>query len=102
MAQTTHKQWIKFGDNNSNYNSTIGSYNTTVSISDEDTEILHWLSPLGSDDRHHTLRTDRFEGVGDWFFGTSEFREWRGGLGRADQAVLFSSGDPGVGKTHLK
>jgi len=105
MAQTTHTQSITFGNNNANCSTTIGSYNTTTTTiynSDEDAKIMGWLSPLESDNRHHSLRTDRFGGVGDWLSGTSEFREWNGGEGGADQAVLFCSGDPGVGKTHLR
>ena len=104
MAQIIHTQSTTFGDNNSNCNNTIGSNNTTTTFynSDEDARIMHWLSPLDPDNRHHSLRTHRFEGIGDWLLETSEFREWRGSKGGADQAVLFCSGDPGVGKTHLR
>ena len=100
MAQTTLAQSINFGDNNSNCNNTIGSYN--IYNSDKDAEIMRWLSPLEPDIRHHDVRTNRFEGVGDWLLGTAKFREWREGEGGADQAVLFCSGNPGVGKTHLR
>ena len=62
---------------------------------------MRWLSPIEPENRHHGVRTDRFEGVGDWLFETSEFREWRG-EGGAEKAVLFCSGNPGVGKTHLR
>jgi len=99
---TTHTRSVKFGDNNVNCNNTIGSHNITIYSSDEDVNIMHWLSPLEPDNRHHSVRAERFEGVGDWLLETREFREWRGDKGRADQAVLFCSGDPGVGKTHLR
>ena len=102
MAQNIHIQSIAFGDNNDNCGNTIGSYNTTVYSSDEDAKIMHWLSPLEPDKRHDSLRTDRFDGVGNWLLETSKFREWREGEGGVDQAVLFCSGDPGVGKTHLR
>jgi len=102
MAQNIHTQSVAFGNNNANCGNTIGSYNTTIYSSDEDAKIMHWLSPLEPDKRHHSLRTDRFEGVGNWLLETSEFREWRGGEGGVDQPVLFCSGDPGVGKTHLR
>ena len=102
MAQTTLTQSIKFGDNNINSGNTIGSYNKTVYKSDEDAHIMRWLSPLEPEKRHHGVRTDRFEGVGDWLLITSEFLEWRGGDGGADKAVLFCSGNPGVGKTYLR
>ena len=47
------------------------------------------------------MRTDRFDGVGDWLLETSEFQEWRSSEDGADKAVLFCSGNPGVGKTYL-
>jgi len=103
---TTYTQSIKFGDNNANCGNIIGSYNTATTTivynSDEDAKVMRWFSPLEPDHRHHSLRTNRFEGVGDWFLETREFREWRGGEGGADEAVLFCTGDPGVGKTHLR
>ena len=95
MAHPTHTKSIKFGN-------TIGSYSTTVYKSEEDAQIMRWLSPLEPDTRHQGLRNDRFEGVGNWLLETSEFREWRGGQGGADKAVLFCSGNPGVGKTLLR
>ena len=107
MAQTR----IKFGDNNDHCITTIGSNNKTVHKtvyktvyieSDENAQIMHWLSPLEPENRHHGVRSDRFEGVGDWLLETSEFREWRGGEGEAEKAVLFCSGNPGVGKTYLR
>ena len=102
MAQATHRQSMRFGDNNANCGNISGSYNTTVYKSDKDAQILTWLSPLEPDSRHHTVRTNRHEGVGDWLLETGEFREWRGGEGGADKAVLLCSGNPGVGKTHLR
>ena len=102
MAQTTLTQSIKFGDNNINSGNTIGSYNTTVYKSDKDAQIMSWFSPLEPDNRHHSVRTNRHEGVGEWLLETSELREWRRGEDGADKAVLFCSGNPGVGKTHLR
>ena len=101
MAQTTLTQSIKFGDNNINSGNTIASYNKTVYKSDEDARIMRWLSPLEPENRHHGVRTDRFSGGGNWLLETSELREWRGGGGGAEKAVLFCSGNPGVGKTYL-
>ena len=83
-------------------NSTIGSYNTIIYKSDEDVQIMNWLSPLRPDNRHHGVRTQRFDGIGCWLLETKEFREWRGSEGGADKAVLFCSGNPGVGKTYLR
>jgi len=79
----------------------IGSFNSTVYKSDEDAQIMHWLSSLEPNKRHQSVRTDRFGGVGDWLLGTREWREWRGSDGEAGNAVLFCSGSPGVGKTYL-
>jgi len=102
MAQTTGAHTITFGDGNDNCGNINNSYNTTVYKSDKDAEIMRWLSPLEPDNRHHDVRNNRFEGVGNWLLGTVEFREWRGGKGGGDKAVLFCSGNPGVGKTHLR
>ena len=100
MAPMAHTQLI-----NRNVSYTY-SYNcctfAAVSNSGEDKGVMQWLSPLESDETHHVLRNDRFEAVGDWLFGTREFREWSVGEGGADEAVLFCSGNPGVGKTHLR
>ena len=63
---------------------------------------MRWLSPLEPNNRHQGVRTSRFVGVGDWLLETSEFREWRGDEDRAEKAVLFCSGNPGVGKTYLR
>ena len=100
MAQTSCS--VSVGDGGVNTGNVIGSFNNTIYNSDEDAQILRWLSPLEPNNRHQSVRTARFVGVGDWFLETSEFREWRDGSGGADQAVLFCSGKPGVGKTYLR
>jgi len=104
MAHTTNAHSIRFGDSNANCGNITDSFNThtTVYKSDEDRDIMRWLSPLDPNNRHQGVRTDRLAGVGDWLLGTSEFREWRKSEGGADQAVLFCSGNPGVGKTYLR
>jgi len=102
MAQTTHTHSVNIGDNNDRCGNIIGSFNNTFYKSDEDAQIMRWLSPLEPNNRHQSVRTSRFGGVGDWLLETSEFREWRGGEGEADRAVLFCSGNPGVGKTYLR
>jgi len=102
MAHTTNTHSLKFGDGNANCGIITDSFNThtTVYKSDEHAKIMPWLSPLESRNRHQSVRTGRFAGVGDWLLGTREFREWR--EGGADKAVLFCSGNPGVGKTYLR
>ena len=101
MAHNTYTHMVKFGDGNINSGNINDSFNTTVHQSNEDAQILSWLSPLEPGNRHHGVRTNRFEGVGDWLFGTGEMREWRGAEGGTDKAVMFCSGNPGVGKTYL-
>jgi len=98
MAQIS----INMGDGNVRSGNITGSFNSSFYMSDEDAHIMRWLSPLEPNNRHQGVRTDRFHGVGDWFLETSEFREWRGSEGGADKAVLFCSGNPGVGKTYLR
>jgi len=102
MAHTTNTHSIKFGDSNANCANITDSFNTTVYKSDEDAEIMRWLSPLEPNNRHQSVRIDRFGRVGEWLLETSEFREWRGSEGGADKAVLLCSGAPGVGKTYLR
>jgi len=63
---------------------------------------MSWLSPLEPGNRHHSVRTNGCEGVGNWLLGTGEWREWRGGEGGQDKAVLFCPGNPGAGKTYLR
>ena len=100
MDQTSHMLSVAFGDGNVHSGNISGSFNTYVS--DEDAQIMRWLSPLEPNKRHQGVRTDRFDGVGEWLFETGEFREWRNSEGGADKAVLFCSGNPGVGKTYLR
>ena len=100
MAQTSHILSVSFGGSNAHCDKIRDSFNSYMS--DEDAQIMRWLSPLKPNNRHQSVRTDRFDGVGDWLLETSTFREWRGGVGGAGRAVLFCSGDPGVGKTYLR
>ena len=98
MAQTSLS--VTLGDGNVYSGNINHSFNTY--ISDEDGKIIRWLSPLEPNIRHQGVRTERFDGIGDWLLETGEFREWRDGEGGAGKAVLFCSGNPGVGKTYLR
>ena len=100
MAQNTHT--VNLGDGNVHSCDITGSFNNTCDISDEDAQIMRWLSPLDTTSRHQGVRDNRFDGVGEWFLETSEFRQWRDSEGGANKAVLFCSGNPGVGKTFLR
>ena len=98
MAQSSYS--ASFGDSNANCGNITSSFN--ISMSDDDMRIMRWLSPLEPNIRHQGVRTERFDGIGDWLLETREFREWRESVGGSDQAVLFCSGNPGVGKTYLR
>ena len=102
MALIVNAYSAKFGDGSVNSGNITDSFNTTIYKSEGDEQIIRWLSPLEPGNRHDDVRTNRFAGVGNWLLETSEFREWRGGEGGADKAVLFCSGNPGVGKTYLR
>jgi len=72
--------------------------------SPEAAEVLAWLSPLEPQTRHHDIRADRVEGVGDWLLQTEEYRNWFNGIrgGKPNNSSLFCYGDPGVGKTYIR
>jgi len=97
MAQIS----LNFGDGSTRCGNFDHSFNNFY-ISDDDAPIMRWLSPLEPNNRHQGVRTERFDGVGNWLLETSEFREWRYSGGGAGKAVLFCSGNPGVGKTYLR
>ena len=99
MSQTSNVS-VKVGDGNKDTGNFKDCFN--VYKTDEDAEIMRWLSPLKPSDRHQTVRDKRFDGVGGWLLKTSEFREWRACSGGADKAILFCSGKPGAGKTYLR
>ena len=90
---------VNMGDGNVQSGNITSSFNSYVY---KHPEIMRWLSPLEPNNRHRDVRSDRFDGVAEWLLETKEFREWRSGGGGADNAVLFCSGNPGVGKTFLK
>ena len=100
MDRSAYQRSISFGNGNVNCNNVTNSYNKVTA--NESPEIMQWLSPLDPRGRHQDVRIDRLDGVGDWFLGTKEFREWRSNEDAADKAVLFCDGNPGVGKTYLR
>ena len=77
--------------------------NVNIGSADERAEILAWLSPLDPWIRHHDIRAQRVEYVGDWLLRTEEYRNWSDGNrgGEPDNSALFCYGDPGVGKTYI-
>jgi len=102
MAQTSNTLSKKLGHGNGILANVRGRFNWSAQRDSENAEIMRWLSPLEPDTRHLSVQGSRLKGVGDWFLKTREFREWSGDKGGAHNAVLFCSGNPGVGKTYLK
>ena len=89
------------------FSNNINSLNTTVNnltVVDDRSNILTWLSPLDPKLRHHDIRDRRVEDVGEWVLQTEEFGNWyaSSGGGELDNAVLFCYGHPGVGKTFIR
>jgi len=84
---------------NSNNTETI---NYSTYVSDERQQILEWLSPLTSRERHRDVRDARVDGVGDWLLRTGVFSAWRVSEDKAAKPVLLCYGDPGVGKTYFR
>ena len=97
MAQKSSRN-LSITDNINSFNNVI---NVNTGISDEDNQVREWLSPLKPQQRHQDVRSDRLDGVGDWFLETSEFRRWSNREDESRERVLFCSGGPGVGKTYL-
>ena len=77
---------------------------TNITVTDDRSEILAWLSPLEPNVRHQDVQTRRVKNVGDWLLRTDEYRSWqsRDGQGELQKATIFCSGNPGVGKTYIR
>ena len=75
-----------------------------ITVTDDRSEILTWLSPLEPHLRHYDLQISRIKGVGEWLLRTEEFRSWRNGDGQGEsqKAIIFCFGNLGVGKTYIK
>jgi len=87
----------------------INSFNTVsvsnnITVADDRSNILAWLSPLDPKSRHQDIQDRRVEDIGEWVLQTEEFRSWHAGSGgdECDNAVLFCYGGPGVGKTYIR
>ena len=86
----------------------LNTYNikvsNTLSVADERSNILAWLSPLDPKSRHRDIQDRRVESIGEWLLRTEEFRSWHAGSGggESNDAVLFCYGNPGVGKTYIR
>jgi len=99
-------------NNTSSLNNNNNCFNTSTNVSNitvtnDRSEILRWLSPLEPRLRHYDIQTRRVDHVGDWLLRTEQFRSWHsggsdGGQGESQKATIFCSGNPGVGKTFIR
>jgi len=98
MSQYTIK------DNTNCLNTNSINVQNNLTISDDRSQLLTWLSPLDPGLRHSDIQERRVKDVGEWLIQTEEFRRWcgLGGEGESDKGVLFCYGDPGVGKTFIR
>ena len=92
-----------FTDNINSFNSFNVSNSITFAATDDEPEILAWLSPLEPQVRHQDICEQRVDNVGNWLLETKEFRGWYnvGENGGSDHAILFCYGEPGVGKSYI-
>jgi len=90
--------------NTNSFNNHSFNTNTNITVVDDRSEMLTWLSPLEPRLRHSDVRSNRVSNVGNWLLETKEFRSWRSrdGEGASQKATIFCSGNPGVGKTYIR
>ena len=91
-------------NNNKDCFNTITSNVSNITVTNDRSEILTWLSPLEPNKRHEGLKERRVEKVGDWLLRTEQFQSWRSGTGQGEsqKATIFCSGNPGVGKAYIR
>ena len=94
---------IKDNTNSLNTTNSINVLNY-LTIADDRSQLLTWLSPVDPGLRHWDIQERRVKGVGEWLTQTKEFMRWCGSSAKydSDKAVLFCYGDPGVGKTFIR
>ena len=90
-------------NNTNSLNNTIDNTINNSSNADERDKILSWLSPLEPRIRHHDIRAQRIEHVGDWLLRTEEYQNWLDGIQNVEPgcSALLCYGGPGVGKTYI-
>jgi len=95
-----------FSNNTNSLNTsfTAVSVSNNVTVADDRSNILPWLSPLDPKLRHQDIQDRRVENIGEWRLETGEFRSRNAGSegGESDNVVLFCYGDLGVGKTYIR
>jgi len=87
--------------NTTNYTNNVWN---NCTFSDDQSQLLTWLSPLAPSLRHYDIQERRVDNIGEWLTQTEEFKRWcRLDEGsRGEGAVLLCYGDPGVGKTFIR
>jgi hypothetical protein len=96
------QSYTSISDSNSDsYNTTSNTYYNkfTTAVSDEDRELLSWLSPLQPWQRHQDIRSNRLDGTGEWLLQMDKFQAWRDG---DVNGTFCCYGGPGVGKTFIR
>jgi len=76
----------------------------TNTIANDEPQLLACLSPLNPNLQLWDIQERHADGVGELFSETEEISRWYAGSesGEVERAVLFSGGDPGVGKTFIR
>ncbi|KAF7511864.1 hypothetical protein GJ744_003097 [Endocarpon pusillum] len=65
--------------------------------SQEDDDILRWLTPIQYYSQQHDFISQRQPGTGRWLLGSEKFKTWQ----NAAKHTLYCHGIPGAGKTFL-
>ena len=95
-----------FNDNINSFNNTSSFNNVwnNITVVDEESEILAWLSPLEPWRQHYDIQARRVDEVGNRFLQTEEYRNWFDGIpgGKSNGSALFCYGGPGVGKSYIR
>ena len=107
MSSIVHQNSSVTYNDSRNCGNVIASNNTetnnySIYVSDERQQVLEWLSPLASRERHRDVRDARVDGVGNWLLRTRMFSAWHVSKDRTTKPVLLCYGDPGVGKTYFR
>src|SRR5207302_10513907 len=66
-------------NNNNNSFNTNNSNNSiwNITLTEDRSEILTWLSPLEPHLRHDDIKIRRVDNVGEWLLQTEQFQRWR-------------------------
>jgi len=74
-------QFLSHNTGSFNTSYTAVSVSTKVTVVDDRSNILAWLSTLDSKSRHQDIQDRRVESIGEWLLRTEVFRSWHAGSG---------------------